>query len=62
MLAKQLKISLLQVFFEMTPQRNGFGQNFCADDQQACVFGSCECDKHSVLKMFMINGLTFQTV
>ena len=57
--AKQLKMSLLQVFFEM---RNGFGQNSCAADQQACVFGSCECNKHSVLKIFMINGLNFQTV
>ena len=60
--AKQLKMSLLQVFFEMTIQRNGFGQNSCAADQQACVFGSCECSKHSVLKIFMINGLNFQTV
>ena len=53
--AKQLKMSLLQVFLEMTTQRNGFGQNSCAADQQACVFGSCECNKHSVLKIFMIN-------
>ena len=60
--AKQLKMSLLQVFFEMTTQRNGFKQNSCAADQQACVFGSCECNKHSVLKIFMINGLNFQTV
>ena len=60
MSAKQLKMSLLQVFFEMTTQRNGFGQNSCAADQQACVFGSCECNKHSVLKIFMINGLNFQ--
>ena len=42
--AKQLKMSLLQVFFEMTTQRNGFGQNAFAADQQACVFGSCECN------------------
>ena len=35
--AKQLKMSLLQVFFEMTTQRNGFGQNSFAADQQACV-------------------------
>ena len=55
--AKQLKMSLLQVFFEMTIQRNRFGQNSCAADQQACV-----CNKHSVLKIFMINGLNFQTV
>ena len=60
--AKQLKMSLLQVLFEMTTQRNGFGQNSCAADHQACVFGSCECNKHSVLKIFMINGLNFQTV
>ena len=60
--AKQLKMSLLQVFFEMTTQRNGFGQNSCAADQQARVFGSCECNKHSVLKIIMINGLNFQTV
>ena len=67
MLAKQLKMSLLQVFFEMTTQRNGFRQNsfsvlLSAADQQVCVFGSCECNKHSVLKIFMINGLNFQTV
>ena len=43
MLAKQLKMSLMQVFFEMTTQRNGFGQNSCAADQQVYVFGSCEC-------------------
>ena len=40
---KQLKMSLLQVSSEMTTQRNGFGQNSCAADQQVCVFGSCEC-------------------
>ena len=62
MLAKQLKMSLLQVFFEMTTQRNGFGQNSSAADQQAYVFGSCEYNKHSVLNIFMINGLNFQTV
>ena len=60
--AKQLKMSLLQVFFEMTTQRNGFGQNSCAVDEQACVFGSCAFNKHSVLKIFMIDGLNFQTV
>ena len=60
--AKQLKVSLLQVFFEMTTQRNGFGQNSCAADQHARVFDSCECNKLSVLKIFMINGLHFQTV
>ena len=62
--AKQLKMSLLQVFFEMTTQRNGFGQNFCAGDQQACVFGSCECNKHSVLRTFIgveTAALTFRT-
>ena len=53
---------VLQVFFEMTTQRNGFGENSCAVDEQACVFGSCECNKHSVLKIFMINGLNFQIV
>ena len=60
--AKQLKMSLLQVFFEMTTQKNGFGQNSFATDQQTFVFGSCECNKHPVLKIFMINGLNFQTV
>ena len=60
--AKQLKMSLLQVFFEMTTHRNGFGQKSCAADQQVCVFGSCQCNNHSVLKIFMINGLNFQTV
>ena len=49
-------------FLQMTTQINGFGKNSCAADQQACVFGSCKCDKHSVLKIFMINGLNFQTV
>ena len=62
MLAKQLEISLLQVFFQLTTQRSGFRQNSCAADQQAYVFGSCECNKHSVLKIFMIDGLNFQTV
>ena len=57
--AKQLKMSLLQVFFEMTTQTNGFGQNSCAADQQTSVVGSCECNKHSVLKIFMINGPKF---
>ena len=42
-------MSLLQVFYEMTIQRNGFGQNFCVADEQACVFGSFEFNKHSVL-------------
>ena len=60
--AKQLKMSLLQVFSEMTAHKNGFGQNSCAADQQAWVFGSCECNKHSVLKIFMTDSLNFQTV
>ena len=63
MLAKQLKISLLQVFSQLTAQRSGFRQNSCAVDEQACVFGSCALfNKHSVLKIFMIDGLNFQTV
>ena len=62
MAARQLKMSLLQVFFEMTTQRNRFRQNSFAAYQQAYVFGNCECKKHSVLKIFMINGLNFQTV
>ena len=62
MLAKQLKMSLLQVFSDMTTQRSGFGQSSCVADEQACVFGSCAFNKHSVLKIFMINGLNFQTV
>ena len=33
----------------------------CAVDEQACVFGSCAFNKHSVLKIFMIDGLNFQT-
>ena len=60
--AKQLKMSLLQVFSEMTSQRNGFGQNSCAGDQQACVFGSFEFNKHTVSKNFTISGLNLQTV
>ena len=62
MLAKQLKISLLQVFSQFTTQRSGFRQNSCAADEQACVFGSCAFSKHSVLKIFMIDGLNFRTV
>ena len=55
-------MSSLQVFSEMTTQRSGFGQNSCVADEQACVFGSFEFNKHSVLKVFMIDGLNFQTV
>ena len=62
MLAKQLKISLLKVFSQLTTQRSGLRQNSCAVDEQACVFGSCAFNKHSVLKIFMIDGLNFQTV
>ena len=62
MQAKQLKISLLQVFSQLTTQRSEFRQNSCAVDEQACVFSSCECNKHSVLKIFMTDGLNFQTV
>ena len=62
MLAKQLKISLLQVSSQLTTQRSGFRQNSCAVDEQACVFGSWAFNKHSVLKIFMIDGLNFQTV
>ena len=62
MLAKQLKMSLLQVFSDITTQRSGFGQNSCVDDEQACVFGSCAFNKRSVLKISIINGLNFQTV
>ena len=62
--AKQLKNKFVavQVFSEMTTQRSGFGQNSCAGNEQACVFGSFELNKHSVLKIFMINGLNVQTV
>ena len=62
MLAKQLKISLLHVFSQLTSQRRGFRQNSCAVDEQASVFGSCAFNKHSVLKVFVIDGLNFQTV
>ena len=48
MLAKQLEISLLQVFSDITTQRSGFGQNVCVADEQACVFGRCTFSKHSV--------------
>ena len=42
------KMSLLQVFSEMTTPRSGFGQNSCAADEQvqACVFGSYEFNKY----------------
>ena len=33
--AKQLEISLLQVFSQLTTQRSGFKQNSCAVDEQA---------------------------
>ena len=49
-------------FSEMTSHRSRFGQNSCVDDEQVCVFGSCAFNKHSVLKIFIINGLNFQTV
>ena len=62
MLAKQLKISLLQIFSQLTTQRSRFRQNSCDVDEHACVFGSCAFNKHSVLKIFMIDGLNFQTV
>ena len=55
-------MSLLQVFSEMTMQRSGFGQNSCAADEQACVFGSFAFNKQFVSKTFTINGLNFQTV
>ena len=55
-------MSLLQIFSEMTTQKSGFGQKSCVADEQACVLGSFEFNKHSVLKIFMINGLNFQTV
>ena len=62
MLAKQLKITVLQFFSDITTQRSGFGQNSCVAYEQACVFGSCAFNKNSVLKIFMINCLNFQTV
>ena len=62
MLAKQLKMNLLQVFSDMTAQRSGFGQTSCVANEQACVVGSCAFSKHSTLKIFMIDGLNFQTV
>ena len=49
-------MSLLQVFSEMTIQRSRFGPHSCVADEQAFVFGSFEFNKHSVLKIFMING------
>ena len=36
----------------MTTQRGRFGQNSCVADEQACVFGSFEFNKHSVFKDF----------
>ena len=53
-------MSLLEVFSEMTTQRDRFGQNSCAADEQACVFSSFESNKHSVSMMFMINGQSFK--
>ena len=45
------KMSLLQVFSEMTTQRSRFRQNSCTAAEQAYVLGSSESNKHSVLKM-----------
>ena len=45
--AKQLKMSLLQVFSEMTTQGSGFEQNSCVADEQACVSDSFEFNNHS---------------
>ena len=45
MLEKQLKMSLLQVFSDMTTQRSGFGQNSSVADEQACVFGGSAFNK-----------------
>ena len=36
----------------MTTQRNGFGENSCAADEQACVFGSLEFNKTLCFKDF----------
>ena len=60
--AKQLKMTLLQVFSDLTTQTSRFGQKSCVADEQACVVGSFEFNKHPVLKIVMINGLNFQTV
>ena len=62
MLAKQLKISLLQVFSQLTAQRSAFRPNSCAVDEQTGVFGGRAFNKYSVSKIFVIDGLNFQTV
>ena len=49
-------------FLSMTTQRSKFRQNSCAVIEQVCLFGSCAFNKHSVLKIFMIDGVNFQTV
>ena len=59
---KTTENEFLQVFSGMTTQTSGFGQNSCVADEQACAFGSCAFNKHSVLKIFMINGLNFHIV
>ena len=56
--AKQLKNDFVASFSGMTTQRSRFGPNSCAADEQECVSGSCEFNKHSVLKILIINGLT----
>ena len=53
-------MSLLQVFSDMNTQRSGFRQNSYVADEQACASGSFEFNKHSVVKIFIINGLNFQ--
>ena len=60
--AKQMKMSLLQIFTEMTTQRNGFGQSSCAAEHQACAFDRFEFNKHTFSKIFTIIGLNLQTV
>ena len=62
MLRKQLKNEFVASFLWNDYPERWIRTNSCAADEQAGVFGSCEFNKHPVLKIFMINGLNFQTV
>ena len=43
---KTIKNEFVAIFSEMTIQRSRFRQNSCVADEQACVFGSFEFNKH----------------
>ena len=62
MLAKTTENKFVAGFLSIDYPEKRIQTNSCVVDEQACVFGSCAFNKHSVLKIFMIDGLNFQTV